>query len=41
MGGGATAFEITDLPAGLSQSVYGNTLTLSGIPTADGAYVAE
>ena len=41
MGGGATSFEVTGLPAGLSQSVNGNILTLSGTPTADGAYVVK
>ena len=41
MGGGATAFEVTGLPTGLLQSLNGNKLTISGIPTSDGAYIVK
>jgi hypothetical protein len=41
MGGGATAFEVTGLPAGLKQSVNGKQLTISGIPTADGSFTIK
>jgi hypothetical protein len=41
MGGGATSFEVTGLPVGLSLVINGNTLTISGTPTADGAYVVK
>ena len=41
MGGGATSFEVTGLPNGLTQSINANTLTISGVPTADGAYVVK
>lgn len=38
MGGGATAFEVSQLPEGLSYVENGNTLTISGTPKAKGAY---
>jgi len=41
MGGGATAFELTGLPAGLNQAINGNTLTISGIPSEDGTYLIK
>lgn len=41
LGGGATAFEITGLPAGLTQTINGNQLTISGIPTADGSFTVK
>ncbi len=41
MGGGATAFELTGLPTGLNQATNGNTLTISGTPTVDGAYTVK
>ncbi|MCM1522663.1 MAG: right-handed parallel beta-helix repeat-containing protein [Muribaculaceae bacterium] len=37
-GGGATGIEVTSLPAGLSYTIEGNTLTISGIPTEEGRY---
>lgn len=37
-GGGATGFEVENLPAGLSYSVNGNKLTINGIPTEEGTY---
>ena len=41
LGGGATAFEVSGLPEGLTQSVNGNQLTISGIPTADGSFTVK
>src|SRR5579863_6020254 len=38
IGGGATGANITGLPAGLTSSVVGTTLTISGSPTAAGTY---
>ena len=38
MGGGATGFEVADLPAGLDYVISGKTLTISGIPTEAGTY---
>ena len=41
MGGGATAFELTGLPAGLTQLINGTRLTISGTPTEDGTYTVK
>ena len=41
LGGGSTAFEVSGLPAGLTQSINGNQLTISGIPTADGSFTVK
>ena len=38
MGGGATGFDITGLPAGLKYVIKDSRLTISGIPIQDGAY---
>ncbi|MCH5326054.1 MAG: right-handed parallel beta-helix repeat-containing protein [Duncaniella sp.] len=38
MGGGATAFEVNGLPAGLTTKTEGKRLTISGVPTAPGTY---
>ncbi|SFE12071.1 beta strand repeat-containing protein, partial [Flavobacterium phragmitis] len=37
-GGGATSASVTNLPAGLTSSISGNALTISGTPTAGGTY---
>lgn len=37
-GGGATGFEVTDLPQGLTYSIEGSIMTISGIPSAPGSY---
>ena len=37
-GGGATAIEVSGLPAGLNQTIEGKTLTISGTPTESGSY---
>ncbi len=37
-GGGATGFEVTDLPEGLTYSIDGNTMTITGIPAHPGSY---
>lgn len=37
-GGGATGFEVANLPDGLSYAIEGNTLTLTGIPATSGSY---
>ncbi|MCR4033184.1 MULTISPECIES: T9SS sorting signal type C domain-containing protein [Flavobacterium] len=37
-GGGATGVNVIGLPAGLSSNVSGNTVTISGTPTAGGNY---
>jgi len=38
MGGGATAFEVDGLPAGLKAEADGRVLTISGYPEASGIY---
>jgi hypothetical protein len=40
-GGGASDVILSGLPAGLQASKSGNILTISGIPTADGAYTVK
>lgn len=37
-GGGATGFEVVGLPEGLSYSIEGKTLTITGIPAASSSY---
>lgn len=37
-GGGATGCEVSGLPAGLSCTIVGNSLTITGIPTEEGSY---
>ncbi|MBW1657834.1 T9SS sorting signal type C domain-containing protein [Flavobacterium quisquiliarum] len=37
-GGGATSASVNNLPAGLTSSISGNALTISGTPTAGGTY---
>lgn len=37
-GGGATGFEVSGLPAGLSYRLTGDSCIISGIPAEDGAY---
>jgi len=41
MGGGATAFEVVDLPTGLKKNISDNILTISGVPTIDGTYTVK
>ncbi|BDU23969.1 hypothetical protein FLGSB24_07130 [Flavobacterium sp. GSB-24] len=38
LGGGATGANVTGLPAGVTSSVSGNTLTISGTPTVSGVF---
>ncbi|MEP1085805.1 MAG: glycine-rich domain-containing protein [Algoriphagus sp.] len=38
LGGGATGATVTGLPAGITFSVSGTTLTISGIPTVSGSF---
>ncbi|WP_139352684.1 glycine-rich domain-containing protein [Algoriphagus sp. A40] len=38
LGGGATGATVTGLPAGVTSSVSGSTLTISGTPTATGPF---
>ncbi|WP_141248497.1 DUF642 domain-containing protein, partial [Flavobacterium sp. ACN6] len=38
LGGGATGATVTGLPAGVTNSVSGNTLTISGTPTVSGQF---
>lgn len=38
LGGGATGATVSGLPAGVTSSVLGTTLTISGIPTATGTF---
>ena len=38
LGGGATGADVTGLPAGVTKSVSGSTLTISGIPTESGTF---
>ena len=38
LGGSATGATVTGLPAGVTSSVVGTTLTISGTPTIDGIY---
>ncbi|MDR1368733.1 MAG: hypothetical protein LBJ72_01215, partial [Dysgonamonadaceae bacterium] len=40
-GGGATGITVSGLPAGLQSSEAGNILTVSGTPTADGAFTVR
>ncbi len=37
-GGGATDFTVLDLPNGLTTSISGNRLTISGVPVEEGSY---
>ena len=40
-GGGATGITVENLPAGLTQSTSGKTLTIAGTPTASGTFTVK